>query len=243
MDNWTEFNISDYYNSWKNGSRANKGIVLVPLNTNNYFNFFQSSSTSTPNGQKPFLRFSKNVVCPSSKIALKWPLSTPFSSRVVTQGFGEDWAGGTTCSATGKIKKHNGVDYSAKAGDPIYAAADGVVKNWFYVYGWGNVITIEHVKPDGTKYTTTYWHVAPISSLYIGQNISKGQKIATVYDLSPEGHATHFHFGIRNGAYYVNNLSKDVSSVGALPQTDCDGWPAFQEMFLNPENNSVFQLQ
>lgn len=52
---WTEFDITDYYNYWKGGV-ANYGFAIVPVNTNNYFNIFPSSSTATVVAQKPIVR-------------------------------------------------------------------------------------------------------------------------------------------------------------------------------------------
>jgi murein DD-endopeptidase MepM/ murein hydrolase activator NlpD len=229
---YTEFDITDYYNYWKNGT-ANNGIVLVPLNTSNYFNHFQSASVNTPAGQKPILRVVKGVVN-SNVINLKWPLSTPYASRTINQKFGADWAGGTTCSVTGVIKKHNGTDYAASNTDLIYAAEAGIVKAVFPADPWAKVITIEHAKANGSKFTTSYWHVSPYVAP--GVQVSRGSLIAAVADL---GTRTHFHFGVRDGSYFVNSTPKDVSSSGALPQTNCDGWPAFPEKFVDPEGSAV----
>lgn len=225
-DYWTEFVITDYYNYWKSGV-SNFGFAIVPVNNNNNFNFFQSSSTSTPISQKPILRITK-------ALQLKWPISTAYSSRVVTQSFGSDWAGGTTCSPTGVIKKHNGTDYSAIAGGPVYAAEAGIIKARFSSPPWESVVTIEHTRADGTKFTTSYWHVTPYVN--VGSQVNKGDQIATIANLGPN---THFHFGIRNGPHFINSSGKDVSSAGALPQTNCDGWPAFPENFIDPESSII----
>lgn len=226
---WTEFDITDYYNYWKAGV-ANYGVVMVPLNTNNYFNFFQSSSTSTPGGQKPLVRVTKA----SSKIVLKWPLSTSYSSRVITQGFGVDWSTGTRCpTPNGPIKKHNGVDYVASAGSTVYAAYDGTVKALPSQAPYGSAIVLEHTKSDGNKFTTVYWHVN--SYVGVGSVVTKGYPIGSIYD---QGGNTHFHFGIRNSAYSSNS-----SGTGSLPVNNCDVYPAFPDAFVNPESNSFFQLQ
>ncbi len=224
---WTEFNITEFFYWWKTNQLDNNGILIVPLNTDNYFNFFSSSNTSTPTAQKPIIR----VIRP---LKLKWPLSTAYSSRVVTQKFGSDWAGGTTCSTTGIVKKHNGTDYRAAAGVSVYAAEVGIVKNIFTASSWANVITIEHTKADNSKFTTNYWHVNPYVA--VGSQVNRGDLIAEVANL---GGNTHFHFGIRSGAHLINSNSKDVSSSGALPQTNCDGWPAFPENFIDSESSLV----
>lgn len=225
---WTEFDITSYYNYWKSGV-ANYGIALTPLNTNNYFNFFQSTETSDTS-VRPLLRITKA----SQKTYLQWPLSTPYSSRVVTQAFGVDWSTGTRCPAdTGPIKKHNGTDYRASAGVQVYAASSGYVKSIPQQAPYGSGVVVEHVKTDGTKFTTVYWHIDP--TVTVGDFVSAGQKIGVIANIST---GSHLHFGIRNGAYTSNS-----SGTGALPVSDCGGYPSFPNGFLDPENNSLFQIQ
>ena len=233
---WTEFEITDYYNYWKNGVVSNQGFALVPNTINNNFNFFSSSSTSTPWNQKPILRI-------TYPLALTWPLATSYATRYVTQSFGEDWAGNSVCPSTGVIKKHNGTDYRASAGVVVSAVEGGVVKDVFAVSGWANVIVIEHTKADGSKYTTNYWHVNP--SVIKDNAVTKGQQIAVVADL---GGNTHFHFGLRLGPHLVNSSNADVSATGALPQTICTDlngktYPAFPELFVDPDSLSYVNFQ
>lgn len=233
---WTEFDITDYYNYWKNNVVPNYGIVMSPVNVSNTFNFFQSAESSAPVGQKPLLRITR-------PLQLKWPLSTPYASRHVNQAFGADWfAGGSYCPAN-VIKTHAGTDYTATAGDPIYAAEAGVVKLIINGGSWAYAMVLEHTKSDGSKYTTVYWHNNPLLSE--GVSVSKGVQIATVANL---GSNTHFHFGIRNGAYYVNGTNAAISGVGALPKQNCTDpngkfYPGFSELFLDPENLSLIHFQ
>ena len=56
---WTEFEITDYYNSWKTNKFPNYGVYLIPVNTNNNFNFFASSSPLNPSNQQPLIRITK----------------------------------------------------------------------------------------------------------------------------------------------------------------------------------------
>jgi len=189
--------------------------------------------------------YSTASCAPNTILTLKWPLATSYASRVVTQDFGADWAGGVYCD--GLIKKHNGTDFHATAGTAVYAAETGDVKEVLtpsQTGGWASNIVLEHTGPAGGKYTTVYWHVTPESGVVVAAtglpptSIPKGVKIATVADLTPYGNATHFHFGVRNGTYLAN-----VSGTGALPQTNCGGYPAFPGDFLDPNNvsNVLFQ--
>jgi murein DD-endopeptidase MepM/ murein hydrolase activator NlpD len=187
--------------------------------------------------KRPLVRISKQTI-------LKWPLATPYPSRYVTQPFGVDWAGKTYCPAT-VIKKHNGTDYRAAPGNPVYAAYSGYVKAVMDGGAWGKALVLEHTKPDGGKFTTVYWHISPYITVSSWAN--KGDLIASIGDL---GQDSHFHFGVRDGAYdtYLNtNGTVSVfAGTGALPQQNCIDqatqklYPGFPEKFLNIENNSKY---
>jgi murein DD-endopeptidase MepM/ murein hydrolase activator NlpD len=221
---WYTTNITSIYNQWRTGSVStlNYGLILTPVNTNNYYSSFYSSAQG--GGYGPWLQVTYTPQSNDSVIKLKWPLSTAYASRVVTQTYGIDWAGGVYCN--GLIEKHNGVDYSAAAGTTVYAPEDGWVKHVELHTGWAYHIVLEHNHPINGKFTTVLWHVTPLSGIADGVFVPKGMKIATVANL---GGATHFHFGIRSGAY-----TKTISGTGALPQTSCNGLPAFPEKFMNP---------
>lgn len=209
---------------------ADFGMQGVPLSGI----IFQSDTAGTA--------YVDEVVIAEVPLTLKWPLGTPYADRFVTHKFDVDWAGGSECP-TGVIKKHNGTDFRASAGTAVYAAENGVVKEILpYNATWAQNIVLEHVTSSGQKYTTVYWHVAPVAGLssFVGP-IAKGQQIATVADI---GIDTHFHLGVHLGAYTAN-----VSGTGALPQNDCTdpgktfAYPAFPAGFVDPNDtrNVLFQ--
>ena len=239
---WYAIDFTTQYNTWRSGnpSTANYGLKLRPYQTNNNFSSFYSSTQG--GGYGPWLYVSYTPQSNDNILKLKWPLATSYANRVPTQPFGVDWAGGVYCN--GLIEKHNGTDFQATAGTGIYAAEDGIVKQVLtpeQTGGWAYNIVLEHNYPQGGKYTTVYWHVIPTSDV-ISSNpdgfIPKGTQIATVADLTPYGHATHFHFGVRIGAYDAS-----ASGTGALPQTNCGGHPTFPAGFIDPNNtnNVLFQ--
>ena len=173
----------------------------------------------------------------STPITLKWPLGQVVRQINGGYHFGDDWVEGSCPSGVYKI--HNGVDYVASTGTAVYAAESGVVKETTFTdtVGWAWNIVLEHAAPSGQKYTTVYWHVVP--SVSVGPAvIQKGTQIATIADLTPYGHFTHFHFGLRMGIYDAN-----VSGTGALPQNNCGVWPAFPAGFVDPNDtkNVLFQ--
>ena len=69
--------------------------------------------------------------------------------------------------------QHNGLDMIAPSGEPVYAAADGVVKNVTRSRkGLGNVVEIDH----GNGYVTRYAHLADIEARK-GRKIKRGARI------------------------------------------------------------------
>lgn len=95
---------------------------------------------------------------------------------------------------------HAGVDFGARNGDPIRAAAPGVVIAAQYNKGYGNMVIIDH----GGGISTLYGHCSSIGVL-AGQKVAQGQVIAAV---GSTGLATgpHLHFEVRVGSKPVNPL-------------------------------------
>lgn len=133
---------------------------------------------------------------------------------------------------------HAGVDIPNAVGNPVYASEDGFVKRVYPASGWAYVIVMEHNHPVSGKFTTTYWHVNPLSEIVDpSQNgnipvfVPKGMQIATIADISPNG--SHLHLGVRVGAY-----NSTYSDKGALPTGYCSELTTFPENFVNPWNTS-----
>jgi murein DD-endopeptidase MepM/ murein hydrolase activator NlpD len=237
---WYRVDVTSLYPSWRSGGYLNFGLRFAStIATNNHFNLFSSSGATVSNA--PQLDVYYTPQANDKIIKLKWPLGTAYLSRSVTQAFGTDWAGDTSCN--GLIKKHNGTDFHASPGTAVSAAEDGFIKEVLppTSAGWASNIVIEHNHPVTGKFTTVYWHVNPSPDIVAanpGGFVPKGLQIASVADLSPWKHASHFHFGVRIGSY-----ASGVSGTGALPQTNCGGYPAFPAAFIDANNatNVIFQ--
>jgi murein DD-endopeptidase MepM/ murein hydrolase activator NlpD len=233
---WYGVIFTSLYNSWRSGntSTPNYGLALKPTATNNNFDQFYGSGYTGNTTLRPELDVTYNTSGTDSIPKFKWPLATPaYSSRNVTQAFGNfPWAGGTECP-TGYQKYHNGTDYSASAGTTEYAPEDGIVKESLYSATWGYNVVMEHTSPSGSKYTSVIWHIQPnadVTASNPGGFIPKGAPLGTVYNL---GGNTHFHLGMRMAAY-----SSPDSGAGALPQTNCGGYLAYPASFVNVESAS-----
>lgn len=92
---------------------------------------------------------------------------------------------------TGHRAMHEGVDFSAPSGTPIFAAAAGVVTNVEPHPQYGNMVEIDH----GNDISTRYAH-ASIVYVQNGALVKRGQKIAAV---GTTGRSTgpHLHFEVR----------------------------------------------
>lgn len=98
-------------------------------------------------------------------------------------------------------KFHNGIDFAAPKGTPIYAAYDGKVAAATYNASMGNYVMIDH----GDGLYTVYMHA---SVLYVkkGDVVVKGDTIAGV---GTTGRSTgnHLHFSVRLNGEYVSPWS------------------------------------
>ena len=97
-----------------------------------------------------------------------------------------------------RYRKHPGIDFAAKPGTPIYAAADGVVKLAKYNGGYGNCVFIDHLY----GFETRYGHMQKILVRH-GQRVKRGDKIGLV---GKTGIATapHLHFEVHFRGNEVN---------------------------------------
>lgn len=92
---------------------------------------------------------------------------------------------------TGRHAMHEGLDFAAPRGTPIFAASGGVVTEARYVPGYGKMVEINH----GNGLVTRYAHASSIS-VKLGELVTKGQQIARV---GSTGRSTgaHLHFEVR----------------------------------------------
>lgn len=127
-------------------------------------------------------------------------LRFPLDHIHVTSSFGY-----RTHPVTGQFKMHNGIDYSAKTGTPVYAVAEGKVVESGYDGTSGNKVAVRHA--DGT--TTYYLHLSRIFANK-GTRVAARQKIGAVGNT---GRSTgpHLHFGVRTASgQWMNPAKKNM---------------------------------
>jgi len=92
---------------------------------------------------------------------------------------------------TGKMAFHEGLDFTAEVGTPIYAAAGGIVAAAEVTPDYGKIIKIDH----GSGYETRYAHTS-VMLVKVGDRVEKGQLIARVGNTGRSTGA-HLHFEVR----------------------------------------------
>lgn len=113
-----------------------------------------------------------------------WPAEGRVSSRF----------GPRTSPVSGRREFHKGLDIAAPRGQPVYAAAKGVVETATYRGGFGNVVIIEH----GYGYRTLYAHLSRFK-VEAGDEVEKGDVIGGI---GSTGFSTgpHLHYEVhKNG--------------------------------------------
>jgi murein DD-endopeptidase MepM/ murein hydrolase activator NlpD len=91
-----------------------------------------------------------------------------------------------------QIKMHNGIDLSALKGTPVYATADGIVKEVFLnTSAIGYAIKIQHAH----DFSSLYGHLLRLPQLHKGDIVKRGQLIAFVGN-SGNSTGAHLHYGL-----------------------------------------------
>lgn len=92
---------------------------------------------------------------------------------------------------TGKAAMHEGLDFMAEAGTPIYAAAGGIVAQAEKTPDYGNIVKLDH----GSGLETRYAHASRLL-VKAGERVERGQVIAEVGNTGRSTGA-HLHFEVR----------------------------------------------
>jgi len=112
------------------------------------------------------------------------------------------------------VMPHNGIDYAAPTGTPVYATGAGTVSRAGRTKANGNYVVIRH----GPIYTTKYLHLHRIDpAMKPGAKVRQGQRIGSV---GMTGYATgpHLHY-----EFLVNGVHKNPRTVelpGGEPMTE-----------------------
>lgn len=111
-----------------------------------------------------------------------------------------------------KVRKmHEGMDFTAKTGTPIYATGDGVVARADNTAsGYGNHIVIRH----GFGYETLYGHLSKYKCR-AGQSVKRGDIIGYVGSTG-RSEGPHLHYEVHKNGKVVNPLNFYYGNISAV---------------------------
>ena len=105
---------------------------------------------------------------------------------------------------------HEGIDFSAPRGTPIYATGDGVVKYTRNdLNGYGLYMVIDH----GYGYRTLYGHMSTYNAR-AGQNVKRGEIIGYVGN-SGKSTGPHLHYEVHKNGQHVNPVNYFYKDLNA----------------------------
>lgn len=157
------------------------------LNKARYTNFILASN----------LNIDKKGIALLTNIPSLQPIENKELTKLVS-GFGS-----RTHPFHGATYFHQGIDFVAPRGTPVYASASGTVSLVNYSdlqMGKGNVIEIDH----GNGYKTQYHHLDKIN-VKQGQTIAKGSVIGSV-GMTGGAVSPHLHFELLKNNKHVNPI-------------------------------------
>jgi murein DD-endopeptidase MepM/ murein hydrolase activator NlpD len=142
---------------------------------------------------------------------------------------------------------HNGIDYEARVGDPIFAAADGVIEHRGGHFEYGLTIKIRHA----AQYTTLYAHLSRFANgIAVGATVRKGELIGYV-GMTGRSTGAHLHFStivndsfVDPAAHLSNNGDRSLSAPAFATfrqwqQEVRDAVNAARERRLRPQTDEV----
>ena len=111
-----------------------------------------------------------------------------------------------------KVKKmHEGMDFSAKTGTPVYATGDGIIERADNnASGYGNHIVVRH----GFGYETLYAHLSKYNAR-AGQKVNRGDIIGYVGSTG-RSEAPHLHYEVHKEGKVVNPLNFYYGNISAV---------------------------
>jgi murein DD-endopeptidase MepM/ murein hydrolase activator NlpD len=124
------------------------------------------------------------------------------------------------------VMPHNGTDFGAAMGTPVYAVAAGTVSHVGPHGPSGNLVLIEH--PNGLE--SGYAHLSRFA-----QGLKKGDKVETqqlVGYVGSTGRSTgpHLHFSIKKAGVYIDAMTVlKLNQERVLPKSEREAFEAFRK--------------
>jgi murein DD-endopeptidase MepM/ murein hydrolase activator NlpD len=163
---------------------------------------------------------------------MKLTLGKPLKNIRVNQYFG---ANATSVYKTQGMKGHNGIDFYALNGEPVYATHDGTAYYQIDSAGGHGVVILSDAEYDydsgPARFKTVYWHLvdplkqiqyrSPIQDFTFGKPVKKGDLIGYA-DNTGMSTGSHLHFALKplaksgesNNTWY--NLEQNNGYYGSI---------------------------
>ena len=106
---------------------------------------------------------------------------------------------------------HEGVDFAAASGTPVFAAKAGTVTNIYTSTGGGKTVTIDH----GGGIETEYLHLSGFDTA-VGAKVSGGQRIAFSGNSGKYTTGAHLHFNLIENGTNINPITY-LKKFGLVP--------------------------
>ena len=128
----------------------------------------------------------------------------------------------------GYTRRHNGTDFAAPTGTPVFAAGNGVVERANRFGSFGNYVRIRHAN----GYQTAYAHLNGFArGIRSGSRVSQGQVIAYV---GTTGRSTgpHLHYEVHHNGTPVNPMTLDLPTGRQLGEDEIELFEAERDRIL-----------
>jgi murein DD-endopeptidase MepM/ murein hydrolase activator NlpD len=135
-------------------------------------------------------------------------LKSPLKFAHVTSGFGSRFH-----PVLQYVAAHQGVDYAASVGTPVWAVADGVVTVAGDTGAGGNTLCLRH--RNGLE--TCYLHLSSFGAgVHVGAHVAQKQVVALSGNT---GRTTgpHLHYALKRGGIFVNPLNQKFPRAEPVP--------------------------
>jgi len=144
-----------------------------------------------------------------SNDAGSWNDQMPQLSMPVPGRIGSGY--GPRVGHTGTTHQHQGLDLTAKFGQPVASAAGGTVEHAGPAGTYGNLVIVRH----DHGYQTRYAHLSAVE-VKVGQKVSTGQELGEVGSTGLSD-GPHLHFEVRKG-------DQVIDPTAFLPLNRSKGW-------------------
>ena len=108
-----------------------------------------------------------------------------------------------TCGFDGYVNtngRHEGIDFKKAQGAKVYSLTEGVITNVTKGSNGSSGLSTIAIYNSATNKTVIYLHTAPLSSLYVGKTVSRGEQIATeAWRGCSSSSNSHTHVEVRDG--------------------------------------------